>query len=108
MVARGSWLQNYEGCKDVIDRPREFIQALCSPERVDTLLGRRTADEPVFAAMQVRMSFAEARDAVQPLSRNIPSSVTLLLCKIPQFHEVTRVLEQCSNQRVYAVRSPRL
>jgi putative transposase len=44
-------LQNYEAWKDVIDRPREFIQALYSPERVDTLLGRRTVDEPVFAAM---------------------------------------------------------
>ena len=44
-------LQNYETWKDVIDRPREFIQALYSAERVDTLLGRRSTDEPAFAAV---------------------------------------------------------
>jgi len=41
----------------------------------------------------------------QPLPRNIPISVTLLLCKIPQIREVTNTIAQCSNQRVYAVRS---
>jgi putative transposase len=45
-------IQDYGTWKDVIDHPREFIQALYSPERVDTLVGRRPAeDPPAFAAM---------------------------------------------------------
>jgi putative transposase len=45
-------LQDYETWRDVIDRPREFIQALYSHERVDTLLRRKPTDEPAFTAMR--------------------------------------------------------
>jgi hypothetical protein len=43
-------IQDYGTWKDVIDHPREFIQALYSPERVETIVGRRPEDEPAFAA----------------------------------------------------------
>jgi transposase InsO family protein len=44
-------IQDYEAWRDVLDHPREFIQALYSRERVDVILGRRSADEPACAAM---------------------------------------------------------
>jgi len=44
-------IQDYGTWRDVIDHPREFIQALYSAERVDTIVERRPAEEPVFAAM---------------------------------------------------------
>jgi putative transposase len=44
-------IQDYGIWRDVIDHPREFIQALYSVERVDDIVGRRPAEEPVFAAM---------------------------------------------------------
>jgi putative transposase len=42
-------IQDYATWRDVIDRPREFIQTLYSPERVDGILGRRPAYDPSFA-----------------------------------------------------------
>jgi putative transposase len=43
-------IQDYETWKDVIDRPRDFIQTLYSRERVDAILGRRSGDGPAYAA----------------------------------------------------------
>jgi putative transposase len=40
-------MQEYTAWRDVIDHPREFIVALYSPERIDTILGRRTGTESV-------------------------------------------------------------
>jgi putative transposase len=37
-------IQGYENWKDVVEHPREFIEAVYSPERVDWLLGRQPAD----------------------------------------------------------------
>ena len=42
-------VQGYQTWKDVIDHPREFIQTLYSRERVDYILGRRTADEAAYS-----------------------------------------------------------
>jgi putative transposase len=44
-------IQDYGTWKDVIDHPREFIQALYSPERVEAIVGRRAVEELAFAAM---------------------------------------------------------
>lgn len=44
-------IQDYETWKDVLDRPREFVQALYSRERVEAILGTRPADAPAFSAM---------------------------------------------------------
>ena len=44
-------IQDYETWKDVLDHPREFIQALYSRERVESILGTWTADAPAFSAM---------------------------------------------------------
>ncbi|MFL6601787.1 MAG: DDE-type integrase/transposase/recombinase [Steroidobacteraceae bacterium] len=44
-------VQNYQTWRDVLTHPREFIQALYSPERIEALLGRQTVDEPAPAAM---------------------------------------------------------
>jgi putative transposase len=43
-------IEDYQTWKDVIDHPREFIQTLYSPERIDRLLGRRTVDQPMQCA----------------------------------------------------------
>jgi len=43
-------IEDYGTWRDVIEHPREFIQALYSPERVDAILGRRAADELTPAA----------------------------------------------------------
>lgn len=44
-------IQDYETWKDVLDHPKEFVQTLYSRERVDAILGIRSADEPALAAM---------------------------------------------------------
>jgi putative transposase len=44
-------IQSYETWRDVLNQPREFIQALYSPERIEALLGKRSVDEPALAAM---------------------------------------------------------
>ena len=44
-------IQDYETWKDVLDHPKEFVQTLYSRERVDTILGIRSMDEPALAAM---------------------------------------------------------
>jgi putative transposase len=44
-------IDGYESWKDVLDHPREFIQTLYSRERIDVVLGRRSADEPTLTAL---------------------------------------------------------
>jgi len=44
-------IYNYDNWRDVLNQPREFIQALYSPERIEALLGRRSADESALPAM---------------------------------------------------------
>jgi putative transposase len=44
-------MQDYGTWRDVLDRPREFIQRLYSRERVEAILGTPTADEAAFAVM---------------------------------------------------------
>jgi putative transposase len=43
-------IQEYEIWKDVIDRPREFIQTLYSHERVDGIVGWQVVVEPAYSA----------------------------------------------------------
>jgi putative transposase len=43
-------IQGYETWKEVIERPREFIRAVYSHERVERILGRRSAAELAHAA----------------------------------------------------------
>jgi putative transposase len=44
-------IHDYGTWRDVIDHPREFIQAIYSPERMDAIVGMRTAEEPALAAL---------------------------------------------------------
>jgi putative transposase len=42
-------IQDYATWRDVLGRPREFIQALYSPERVATILDKRSTHDSTFA-----------------------------------------------------------